>query len=287
MSRKLRICRKLLSHALAALLGHLLWTHSDAAARALSMAIDGFVVFVLGQLEWYMTARPGGVKLHIQLCQLLGKAGQLYTMLWVRLIVVTITMDKLKTCIGIIALIIPLLGVGTNLCCAASRVVTIISLPAGVAYLFMTLIYKSQLYMVQFLWQALRGTKRLPGWYWIKIMTGELCSTEHLEFLATDHQQGAVSREHAYDYGSIHLVIASLLFVPCLLTFPTIAWFYGGASILHFSFLLVASALRGLARLPSGNDCFPRAKRDLFNSWTSVLVRNGLDFFRGKAIWLQ
>lgn len=282
MSRKLRIGRTVLSHAAAALLGHSLWTHRLATARALLIVVDRFAGFLLDQLEWYMTARPGGVKLHIQLCQVLGKAGQLYVMLWAQLMAFIFTVDSLTMYIGILALLIPMLGVGARFFLAASFAVNILCVPAGIPYLIMASIYRSHLCTVHFLWQALRGKRRLPGWYFVwTVLAGD---EGQLSNDQSPNQQGVMT--DSFNHGSIHLGIASLLFVPCLLTLPTIAWFYGTTCILYLIVLLVAKALKAIVPSPM-DDHFSKTTRKPPNSWSSSLARTGVNFVKGKIVWIK
>jgi hypothetical protein len=50
----------LLSHLLAAALGHWLWSHKiEVAATAAAVAANG-ADFIIHQLEWFQTAKPAG-----------------------------------------------------------------------------------------------------------------------------------------------------------------------------------------------------------------------------------
>jgi hypothetical protein len=51
----------LISHLLAAALGHWLWSHKAEIAVAVGSVAGGSADFIVDQLEWFMTAKPAGL----------------------------------------------------------------------------------------------------------------------------------------------------------------------------------------------------------------------------------
>jgi hypothetical protein len=71
--------RSLLRRGVAIALGWALWTHRHSAAAAALAGLARLCSFTTQQLVWYSSAKPAGVKLHIQTCKALGTLGLFYT----------------------------------------------------------------------------------------------------------------------------------------------------------------------------------------------------------------
>lgn len=60
----------LISHLLAAALGHWLWSHKTEIAATTASVADFIADFILDQLEWFMTAKPAGSSLSLLVAKL-------------------------------------------------------------------------------------------------------------------------------------------------------------------------------------------------------------------------
>ncbi len=158
---------------------------------------------LLHELGWFQTARPGGVKLHEILCSFLSTAGTMYTLGFSKVYEILESMSALDGCLLLLGAIFIVFGLKQGLrafFCSAKAFVLPITAPAAFADVLIT----SHLKLVAFLWNAMRGNMQSEVTY------------------SWGRRQLAVTQYH----------MATLLFMPTVLTLPTILW-YG----LFFSFL--------------------------------------------------
>lgn len=158
---------------------------------------------LLHELRWFQTAKPGGVTLHEILCTFLSTLGTMYTLEFSKVYETLESMSVLDGMLLVLGAIMIVFGLMQGLRALLFSIETLV-FPISVPAAFADVMMSSHLKIVAFLWNAMRGN-----------MQSGLSYTWGRRELAV---------------GSYH--IATLLFMPTVLTLPTILW-YG----LFFSFL--------------------------------------------------
>lgn len=161
--------------------------------------------FIVDQLIWFESAKPAGIKLHIGLSQALSQVGLGYTEA-VRKIVIYLgergIFDVYLLCLGVI-----FFAAGSRRGHACLReTLNVVLAPVSVPAMFAQWLVRTHVLLSRILWRAMRGTS-YPS------------ILEHLDIgLGKDREDVIVSSLY-------HITLACLLFVPLILTLPTVAWY--------------------------------------------------------------
>ncbi|KAL4542121.1 hypothetical protein Ndes2526B_g06604 [Nannochloris sp. 'desiccata'] len=243
----------LISHLLAAALGHWLWSHKTEIAATTASVADFIADFILDQLEWFMTAKPAGIKLHLQLAHALGLGGMKYINILQSISSALPTVELIELAVMAAAVALPLVGLGTSKCTGiATQCCYLLIAPITVAYTTMTLIYRLHLNATMHTWLAMRGkTPLVPSSSFRKGKAG----TESSEKKRPSAPQPLYPTQ---------LAVASLLFMPCILTLPTTAWFYAFWSAVE---LVCYGLPASTASVCAGGAILPDNTVNLLHTW--------------------
>jgi len=256
--------RLISNHLAAASIGLILWRYRTDVADWAFTAFASLPHFVIGQLKWFATSKPAGVKLHIELSQLLSFIGIRYVHAWQNLLSATPKPLSLATVTGCAGLLLPILGLERFL--IGTRVmIEVISIPLTLSYVAMALLWRAHVAGTDLTWLAMRGFRRLP------ILSALL--TMPLPFGQCSRQIEDEDLEVANS--SSHLAASALLFMPFLLLLPTTAWFYGFVCALHAVVTLLTTLLNRCAQGIGG-------KEDT-SSWSEGLGNAALQYARGDV----
>ncbi len=157
--------------------------------------------------------------MHLQLAQALGFIGIKYINILQNIVSTLPILEILELLVAATALVLPLIGLGTQkFHRATSTCLYILTVPITLAYVAMTMVYRWHLKATIHTWLAMRGkTPLLPP-------------SSFSPFQKEKTEQAAVVLQPLYP---TQLAVASLLFMPCVLTLPTTAWFYAFWSVLE------------------------------------------------------
>lgn len=153
---------------------------------------------LLYELGWFKTARPGGVKLHENLCIFFSTAGAVYTLGISKMYGVIESVGLFDACLLLVSAISICFGLRNGLRTACSLLKALIS-PISFPGMFADIVMNLHLTLVQILWCTMRGSA---------------CPEIRWTFGA---QQ--------VNIGSSQYHLAILLFMPVLLTIPTTLWY--------------------------------------------------------------
>lgn len=177
---------------------------------------------LLYEIDWFKTARPGGIKLHEYLCIFFSTAGTVYTLVISSMYGVLESMGLFDACLLLVSAISICFGLRKGLRTACSLLKALIS-PISFPGMFADVVMNLHLTLVQILWCTMRGSACPEVWWTF----------------------GA--QQVNIDTSQYHL--ATLLFMPVLLTVPTTLWYGYFVSILgrivnHSTFFLFDVPLR-------------------------------------------
>ena len=306
----------LLSHLVAAIIGHWMWRNRTWLAGLSTATVNTFLDTLVSHMQWFMTAKPAGmcplpsitlysinyrsnyvhlagIKLHIQMVEALGNVSITYFRLLQEAVSLALPIELVQIIIAACAVSLPLLGLERAGHQAARGTAITLAPVTTLYYIVFATLYRAHLRATIKTWRAMRG------------------ETELFSFLFHHHHQGArsdgdddggdgsdsrqrgtvVTTRTAIRDGAVplqqhppttaapppgphlpptQLALASLLFLPFLLTLPTTAWFYYYACCLHFPVRFIISMMSGKYWLPArtrmqndgdtDRDPFPLAK---------------------------
>ena len=166
--------------------------------KSIAACLEGIRDLFLDELGWFQTARPSGVKLHEFLCTFLSTIGTVYILGISKLIECLESMKAPDVSILLLGAILMVFGLNQGMravVCFVKAVAFPISAPAAFADVAITWHFR----LLVFLWNAMRGSIHseisLP-------VVGNMLKT-------------CTSTYH----------IAILLFMPVVLTLPTVLWY--------------------------------------------------------------
>lgn len=153
---------------------------------------------LLYELDWFKTARPGGFKLHEYLCIFFSTAGTVYTLGISKMYGVLDSVGLFDACLLLVTAISICFGLRKGLRTVSSLLKALIS-PISFPGMFADIVMNLHLTLVQILWYTMRGSSYPEIWWTFG-----------------DQQVNVVTSQY-------HL--ATLLFMPVLLTLPTTLWY--------------------------------------------------------------
>ena len=169
--------------------------------------------FLVDQLEWFQTARPMGVKLHLGL-------SSVYSIFGLQYILAVSTVFSYLKCMGVfdvitwlVVLVSSLLGLGHGLQ-AMSLCITLLLTPLTTFGYLASHMVSLHLMLSNRLWQAIRGRSHPFGGIFQK-----------------ESFQGSARGVSGYE-----LTFACLLFMPVILTLPTTLWYGIFIQVLYYVF---------------------------------------------------
>jgi hypothetical protein len=206
-----------LSRLLALPLSYLLWTHRTRVILATATVTQASFAFIANHLRWYMTAKPAGVKLHVQLCRFYSTSGLAYAELW-QSVLDRSPLSVLHAGVALAALLLALVGLH-NAPYMMAWGLRFATLPTTLAYVVMVSTYHLHVSSTSYLWSVVRGRAGLP-----------LLNAEPPAMLVSPRsgRRRPVGPENPLD-----LAIATMFWMPLLLTLPTTFWYACFATLLH------------------------------------------------------
>lgn len=171
-------------------------THAQSCLEAIqNLSIDSF--------EWFQTARPAGVKLHVWTCSFLSTTGIAYTRGFAKVYWLLESLNIFDGFLWLLSAVLVLFGLEHGLRLAHFLVAALV-FPVTVLVAVAKTVIHSHLMLVRILWGSMRGD-RSSG---ISSSYGQLT-------LDVDPSARA----------GYHLAISCLLFMPVVLTLPTVLWY--------------------------------------------------------------
>ncbi len=190
-----------------------------------------------------------GIKLHLQLSQYLSFLGIKYINLLQILLSILPTVEILELLIMAAAILLPLVGFGTSSHQSGGgggggvkKCFFLLTAPISLAYVVMTMLYRWHLNATIHTWLAMRG--KVPLISQFSPTTKE--KSEAMKGVKTTKRSSPSPHQPLYP---TQLAVSSLLFMPCVLTLPTTAWYYAFWSIVQLLYhvpLLAATVVMGL-----------------------------------------
>lgn len=184
--------------------------------------LQSIQMFLLHQMDWFETARPSGVKLHKLSCLVLSSAGTIYTLAISKLYVFLESLKIFDLALLLLGAVLIVFGLRHGLRVAYSFAIVVTS-PISFMAMIAESAAKLHLTLVRNLWQSMRGN---------------ICSS----FL-----QSSYCHDCDMDASPYELAISCLLFMPVILTLPTMLWYCYFTYILwkfvYFSLSLSLKAL--------------------------------------------
>lgn len=165
-----------------------------------------------------------GIKLHLQVAHALGFVGIKYinTLQSISSRLPAVELTELLVTATAVAL--PLIGLGTTTSRkVAAHCFSILAVPITVAYKIMALLYRLHLNATKQTWLAMRGKTR-------PLQLFSFFQKENMGIPSKGEKSLSSAPQPLYP---TQLAVASLLFMPCILTFPTTAWFYAFSSVVE------------------------------------------------------
>lgn len=161
--------------------------------------------FIVNQLIWFATAKPAGIKLHVGLSQALSQVGLGYTQA-VRKIVIYFgergLFDAYLLSLGALFFAV---GSRRGHACLLETLQVVLA-PVSVSAMFAQWLVRTHVVLSGILWRAMRGIS-YP------------CILEYFDIGL------GKEREDVRESSGFSLTLACLLFVPLILTLPTIGWY--------------------------------------------------------------
>jgi hypothetical protein len=157
----------------------------------------------------------------VELAQALGLVGIKYITLLQNICFLIPSTELLELFVTAAAIILPILGLGTaKFRNAVDCCFHFITGPITLAYVVMTLVYRWHLKATMHTWLAMRGKTALLSSSLLNFKKGTTEAT------GKKSSSAATSSPQQQPVYPTQLAVASLLFMPCVLTLPTTAWFY-------------------------------------------------------------
>eukprot|EP00890_Picochlorum_soloecismus_P000430 jgi/Picsp_1/1388/NSC_04867-R1_---NA--- len=188
----------------------LIWK-SDAIVWAIINSCNAFLEYLVGQLDWFASAKPAGVKLHIELSQFLSRI----LIGYVRFVQDAFACDPLQWTLhgALVACCVAMPLCGLQLAISIMLYVTwFLLLPVsslrGIAIVLLTWHVK----LTALFWDGMRGNRNL----YFEAMY------KYFEISQVDNEEDEQNRKSRSPY---YLTISALLFMPVALTLPTVAWY--------------------------------------------------------------
>lgn len=164
-----------------------------------------FYAFIVNQLIWFGTAKPAGVKLHIGLSQALSQVGLGYADAISRLVFYLGERGFFDVFLLSLGVIFFATGSRRGHACLHAMLWVLLA-PMSIPAMFARWLVRTHVVLSGVLWRAMRG---------ISYPT----ILERFDISLGKGQQGVI------ESSGYHLTLACLLFVPLILTLPTVAWY--------------------------------------------------------------
>jgi hypothetical protein len=208
--------------------------------------------------------------LHLQLSQYLSFLGIKYINLLQILFSSLPTVEILELLVMAAAILLPLVGFGTRNHqsggggAAVKKCFFLLTAPITLADVVMTMLYRWHFNATIHTWLAMRGKVPL-----ISQFSSTKEKSEAMKGVKTT--KGSSPSPHQPLYPT-QLAVSSLLFMPCVLTLPTTAWYYAFWSIVQLLYhvpLMAVTVVMGLVFDPSKVVCFDSSKGilDVLYQW--------------------